>query len=122
MGKQIEMTADSISTDQLETRQDSFLKICVHLCPIGGFSFLVSLAFSLWLAVVVGRNLGLFFGGLVLASLLAPLLSRAEDDFVRRMSITMGIVVAIAMVWLSGVFNDTISLWEWFRGTLVLLI
>ncbi len=85
-------------------------------------SFFLFLVFSLWFALVIGRNLGLFFGGLILASVLAPLLVVADSDLTRRWSMVAGIVAAIALVWLSCVINDTITLWEWFRATLVLLI
>src|SRR5258706_1593129 len=87
-----------------------------------GFSFLLSLVFSLWFASVIGRNLGLFFAGLVLVSILAPLLVVSEDALLRRVSLLIGIVAAIAVVWLSCVFNDSITLREWSRATLVLLI
>lgn len=97
------------------------LNTCVHLCPICGFSFLVSLLLSLWLAFLIGRNLGLFFSGLVLASILAPLLIVAEESFSRRVSIAGGIAGGIAIVWLSCVFNDTIAFGEWIGATLVLL-
>jgi len=78
--------------------------------------------FSLWFAIVIGRNLGLFFAGLVLSSVLTPLLVIAESDLRQRLTILIGITSAIAIVWLSCVFNDTITLREWSRGTLVLLI
>src|SRR6476660_296457 len=102
------------------TAQKSVLKICVHLCPICGFSFLISLVFSAWFAIAVGRNLGLFFGGLILASILTPLLVIAESGLGRRVSMLVGIVVAVAMVWLSCVLNDAITLWEWARAAVVL--
>src|SRR5438874_2088735 len=82
-----------------------------------GFSFSLSLIFSLWLAWVIGRNLGLFFGGLILGSVLAPLLVVAEHNLPRRASLLIGLVAAIAIVWLSCVFNNTITLWEWSRAT-----
>src|SRR5437588_13121335 len=106
----------------MEAAQKNFLKIGVHRCSIGGFSVLVSLVFSLWLAVVLGRNLGLFFGGLVLASILTPLLAVSETELARRLAIVMGIIAAIAIVWLSCVSNDAITLWEWARAMVVLLI
>src|SRR5258706_7808376 len=87
-----------------------------------GFSFLLSLVFLLWLASVIGRNLGLFFAGLVLASILGPLLVVSEDALLRRVSLLIGVVAAIAIIWLSCVFNDSITLREWSRATLVLLI
>jgi hypothetical protein len=87
-----------------------------------GLSFSISLLLSLWFAFLIGRNLGLFFGGLVLAAILAPLLVVAERDLSRRLSIAGGIVAAIAIVWLGSVFNGTIGIGEWFSGTLVLLI
>ncbi|HEV8603818.1 MAG TPA: hypothetical protein VGQ99_00545 [Tepidisphaeraceae bacterium] len=88
---------------------------------IFGSSFLLSLAFSLYFAFTIGRNLGLFFGGLVLASILAPMLTVAEEGLPNRASILAGIITAIALVWLTCIFNDTITLWEWSRATLVLL-
>src|SRR5882724_2283891 len=108
--------------DQSEAADKTFLGIGVHRCPIGGFSFLVSLVFSLWFAFLIGRDLGLFFGGLILASILAALLVIAESDLLRRLSIQFGVVCGITIVWLSCVFNDTITLGEWFRVSLVLLI
>ena len=86
-----------------------------------GISFNIALLFSIWFAVFIGRNLGLFFGGLVLATALAPPLVVAEKRLPHQLSIVAGIVGAIGIVWLSCVFNDTISLWEWSRVTLVLL-
>ena len=87
-----------------------------------GSSFFLSLIFLAWFALVIGRNLGLFFSGLVLASLLAPLLIVSQEALPRRLSIVGGIVIAIAIVWLDCVFNDTITLWEWSRAALVLLV
>src|ERR1043165_8473693 len=107
--------------DQSEAAEPGVLRIGVHRWAMGGFSFLLSLGFSIYLVVMLRRNLGLFFGGLVLISILAPLLLAVGRDFRERASILVGIVVAIAVVWLSGVLNDTISFGEWFRATLVLL-
>ena len=103
-----------------QAAQRGFRKICVNLCPICGFSFLVSFLFSIWFAFTIGRNLGLFFGGLVLASILAPLLAIAESELNRRVSIVIASVVAIALVWLSCVANDAITLGEWARAAVVL--
>jgi len=105
-----------------QAAQKSISKICVHLCPICGFSFLLSVLFSVWFAFVIGRNLGLFFGGLILASILTPLLIVAERNLLRQLSIAVGIVLAIAIVWLSCVSNDAITLGEWLGAVLVLLI
>src|SRR5215204_5822038 len=105
-----------------QAAQKSISKICVHLCPICGFSFLLSVLFSVWFAFVIGRNLGLFFGGLILASILTPLLIVAETNLPGRLSIAVGIVLAIAIVWLSCVSNDAITLGEWLGAVLVLLI
>jgi len=90
--------------------------------PCYAFSFLLSLIFSVWLGAVIGRNLGMFFAGLILASVLAPLLVVAEEGGLRRILIVVGIVAAIVMVWISCLFNDTITLREWSRASLVLLI
>jgi hypothetical protein len=87
-----------------------------------GTSFVLSLIFSIWFAIVIGRNLGIFFGGLILVSILAPLIVVAEQALSRRVWMVAGIVAAIAIVWLSCVSNDTITLWEWSGATLVLLV
>src|SRR5215216_5034041 len=105
-----------------QAAQKSISRICVNLCPIGGFSFLVSFLFSLWFAFTIGRNLGLFFGGLILASILTPQLIVAETNLLRQLSIAGGIVGAIAIVWLSCVSNDAITPGEWLGAVLVLLI
>src|SRR3954465_11705813 len=105
-----------------QAAQKGLLRIGVHRCPIGGWAFLLSLGFSLWFALLIGRNLGLFFGGLILVSILAPLMVVIEQELWRRVSLVIAIVAAIAIVWLSCIFNDTISVGEWFAATLVLLI
>src|SRR5258706_640580 len=87
-----------------------------------GFSFLLSLVFLLWLASVIGRNLGLFFSGLVLASILAPLLVVFEAMLLRRVLLFIGIVAAIAIVLLSCGFNESTTILAWSPATPVLLV
>jgi len=87
-----------------------------------GASFLISLAFSIWFGLAIGRNLGLFFSGLILASILTPLLVAAEKELNRQFAIVIGVFAAIAIVWLSCVFDDTITFREWLGAALVLLI
>jgi hypothetical protein len=87
-----------------------------------GFSFLLSLIFSIWFSIAIGRNLGLFFGGLLLASILAPLLVVVEKELKSRILIVTGIVGAMTIVWLSCVFNDAITLGEWSGAVMVLLV
>jgi hypothetical protein len=88
---------------------------------MAGFSFLLSLSFSLYFALAIGRNLGLFFGGLVLASILSPMLIVSEHGLPHRASLLAGIITPISLIWLSCTFNQTITLGEWSRATLVLL-
>lgn len=85
-----------------------------------GFSFLVSLGFSIWFGGAIGRNLGLFFVGLILASILTPLLVVAENEIRRRVAIVIGICAATSIVWLNCVVNDAITPGEWMRAVLVL--
>lgn len=89
--------------------------------PLLGLSFLLALIFSIWFSLIIGRNLGLFLGGLILASILAPLLIVAEEELYRRIAILIGTVAALAVGWLSAVFNDTIIFSEWLAASLVLL-
>jgi hypothetical protein len=108
-------------TDE-EAARSRVLRICVHLCPICGFSFLLSLLLSLWSAFLIGRNLGLFFGGLILASILAPLLVITEREILRHLTVVASVTAGIGVVWLSCVFNDSIRFGEWSAASLVLLI
>src|SRR5882672_10164000 len=62
------------------------------------FAFLLSFSFSIWFAVAIGRNLGLFFAGLTLATILAPMIAGKNP------LPCLSIVAAIALVWLSCVF------------------
>src|SRR5438552_16500575 len=93
------------------------IRVGRSLLPDILWSFLLALSFSLWMAFSIGRNLGLFFAGLVLATILAPMLVAGKNSISRCVSIA----AAIALVWLSCVFNDAVTLSEWFRATLVLL-
>src|SRR5688572_1141110 len=70
-----------------------------------GFSFLLSLVLGLWLIWAVGRNLGLFFGGLAFSALLASSLVLGETSWRMRMAVCIGIVSGIAVVWVSCIFN-----------------
>jgi hypothetical protein len=79
-------------------------------------SFLFSAIFSIWMLIAIGRNLGLFFAGLILSTLLAPILSTKNPLH------CIPIIVAISLIWLSCIFNDAITPSEWLRATLVLLI
>src|SRR4051794_7073809 len=76
-------------------------------------SFVLSLALSIWMAFAIGRNLGLFFGGLTLAAILAPIIAGKNPLS------CLSIFVAISLVWLSCIFNDAITVSEWFGATLV---
>jgi len=86
------------------------------------FSLVLSLIFSIWFAALIGRNLGIFFAGLVLVSVVTPLLIITEETLLRRMIVVTGVAAAIALVWLSCVFNDTITIGEWLAAAILLLV
>jgi hypothetical protein len=69
----------------------------------------------------VGATLGLFFGGMVFTTLLAPTLGLAEERLRDRLFIAAAIVHGIAIVWIVAAFNVGVT-FEQFLSCYFLLL
>lgn len=84
-----------------------------------GVPLLISIAAAVWCRSVVGPNLGLFLGSLLLASLIAPPLALLGGCG-RAWVPTLAVVLGIAGVWSACLSAADVNLWEWLRCCLVL--
>jgi hypothetical protein len=67
-----------------------------------------------------GPTTGLFFAGVVFATLIAPPLLAAEESLLAQLLCAAAIVDGIGVVWLVAVADPSISFWDWFRSYVVL--
>lgn len=68
-----------------------------------------------------GPTLGLFFGPILFASILAPPLVLAERDLIGRLFVAGAIIDGIAVVWLAAVIFSPTTLLQWLTCYLVLI-
>ncbi|HVT89214.1 MAG TPA: hypothetical protein VHD56_10210 [Tepidisphaeraceae bacterium] len=76
-----------------------------------GFVLGIASASACWAAV--GLNLGLFFGGIIAASLLTPPLTLGEKRLIERYLVAGAVVDGIAVIWLAAVFGQQVTLSQW---------
>lgn len=88
------------------------------LCAAGPFALAAASAGLCYAAA--GTSLGLLFGGLIFAALLAPPLVLSETCLMRQCLVAAGIADGIAMVWLAGVFDSAWSVRQWLTCYLLL--
>lgn len=96
--------------------------------PAGARELLASMLPALVLAVaataacraVAGVSLGLFFGGVAVATLLVPPLTAAESSTRRRVMIPALVALAVALVWLTAL-GDLLRLNQWIACSVVLV-
>jgi hypothetical protein len=70
--------------------------------------------------LIVGVNAGLFFGGILVATLLIPAISLTERRLSDRMMIAWLINDAIGLVWMIGIFTSPLTAGQWLLGYVVL--
>jgi hypothetical protein len=70
--------------------------------------------------LLVGVNAGLFFGGVLFATLLIPPMTLTERRFVDRMMIAWVVNDAIALVWMIGIFTSPLTTGQWVLAYIVL--
>jgi hypothetical protein len=80
----------------------------------------VALALSTVVYLATGPTLGLFFGGLVLVSLLAGPMVLCERAFWRQALVASAVNDAVALVWLVALPRSGTSLWQFVQCYLVL--
>ena len=71
--------------------------------------------------ILVGPTLGLFFGGLGLATTLLPAMSLAGTRWGDRLIVAGGVSDGIALVWLVAVFFSSVTLMQWLLCYLLLI-
>jgi hypothetical protein len=82
-------------------------------------SLLISAAAAIWCCSATGPSLGLFLGGLLLATLIAPPFA-VWDKPSRIWLPILGITLGIALVWATSLHPADVTTWEWLRCCLVL--
>ncbi len=90
------------------------------LAPIG-IAFALSLAFAWTCRQVAGDTLGLFFGGIGIATILVPPLALAGGRWAARAMMLAAVVAGVALVWLAPVLNSVITAPEWLRAVAILV-
>jgi hypothetical protein len=92
-----------------------------RLLSATAFPFLLSLTAATACYLSAGPTLGLFLGGLLMATLLVPPLVMAEGPLSNRLMVVGASVIPIAALWLLGTVRSETRLAEWFACVLVLL-
>jgi hypothetical protein len=80
----------------------------------------VALALALVVYVATGPTLGLFFGGLVIVTLLLPPMVLCERSFPRQALVASAVNDAVALAWVVTLSRSGTSLWQWIQCYLVL--
>ena len=80
----------------------------------------IALALALVVYLATGPTLGLFFGGLVIVTLLVPPLVLCERSFGRQALVASAVNDAVAIVWLVALPRSGTSLWQWVQCYLIL--
>ena len=80
----------------------------------------LALGFGIVLYIATGPTLGLFFGGIVVVTLLVPPLVLCERSMLRQGLIASAVNDAVAIVWLVAVLRSQASVWQWLQCYLVL--
>ena len=89
--------------------------LAVALIPL-----LLSLAFTAACYLAAGPSLGLFIGGVFVATLLAPPLVLWRDDALDRVMVAMSVVDGVAIVWLVAVFTTDTTFAHWLAAYVLL--
>lgn len=83
------------------------------------------LAMSLFMAMLcwsaAGNTLGLWFGGIAVATILTPGLVLAEENGWDRLLAGAAVVDGVGVIWLIATFYSTVSFGEWLGAYLLLL-
>ena len=77
---------------------------------------LLSVLFTSAAYVATGPTAGLFFAGLVIATLLAPPLLLAEETRLAQLLCVAGMINGIGVVWLLAVARPLVGLFDWFQS------
>lgn len=80
----------------------------------------IALSFAILLYLLTGPTLGLFFGGVVIVTILLPPLSLIERDLPRQGLIASTVCDSVGLVWLIGMLSSETTLLQWFRCYLLL--
>src|SRR5688572_190916 len=81
---------------------------------------LLSIMFTSAVYLATGPSLGLFIGGVFVATLLAPPLVLWRDEMIDGVIVAMSIVDGAAVVWLVAVFTTETTFFEWLAAYVVL--
>src|SRR5687768_3391206 len=86
--------------------------------PIAGF--VLAVLMTALCRAAAGVSLGLFFGGVVFATLIVPPLVAGERSLARRLWIPLAVTVGIALVWLTAL-GQSFRLAQWLACGVALL-
>jgi len=89
--------------------------LAVALAPL-----FLAFAFTCAVYLATGPSLGLFIGGVFVATLLAPPLVLWRDEMIDGVIVAMSIVDGVAVVWLVAVFTTETTFFEWLAAYVVL--
>jgi len=95
-------------------------KPSLRLMLAGAPGLLLGAICALGCYLAAGSQLGLYFGGIITATLIAPPLVLAETDWRDRGIALAAIILGIAIVWLVPVLSRNVTFTAWFSSTLVL--
>lgn len=84
------------------------------------FPFVISLLSAIACYWAGGASLGLFICGLVLVTIIVPIVSMAEQSILNRLVATAFVVFAISIVWLFGIMHNETWVKEWLGSMFVL--
>jgi hypothetical protein len=83
--------------------------------------FLLATVGTVACLICTGASLGLFFGGIVLAAVLAPPVALLNEAWPRRLILVGGMVDGVGVVWLVLVFQGSIALGQWLLAYALLI-
>jgi hypothetical protein len=81
----------------------------------------MALGFAILLYLTVGATLGLYFGGIIIVTILLPPLVLMEQGFARQALIGGAITDAVAAIWLVACVISETTLLQWLRCYFILL-
>ena len=96
------------------------MSVIRRLLSVALFPFLIALLSAIACYWASGNSFGLFIGGLVVVTIIVPIVSMAEALIVNRLVATAFVLCPICAVWLLGTSRAEIYVHEWFGSVLIL--
>jgi hypothetical protein len=101
-------------------QENESMSVIRLLLSVALFPFLLTLLSAFACYSVAGPSLGLFIGGLVLVTLIVPIVSMAEARILDRLIASAAVVCALVLVWLIATFNSETYIREWIGCSIIL--